>query len=281
MNDERGSRLKDKVAIVTGVGGQDQWHGTGKAAAILFARQGAKLVLADIDPDALVDTARVIGEEGGQTVSVEADVSRSDDCARIVEAAIEKFGRLDVIVNNCGVTNAESHHGRSVLDTSEESWDRAMNVNLKSVMLMGKHGIPQMEKTGGGSIINVSSIAALRGVGLSAYAASKGAILALTQDMCMQHGRAGIRVNCIMPGSLFTPMAFKLSLDPTAMRKMRIETAPLGVEGNAWDFAWAAVFLASDESRWISGVVLPLDGGLSVTSATTRFPPIASFDFEV
>jgi NAD(P)-dependent dehydrogenase (short-subunit alcohol dehydrogenase family) len=271
----RAGRLAGKVAIVTGVGGKGDWYGTGRATAVLFAREGAKVVVVDIDDATLAAAAQIIGDEGGDVTAVRADVSRSADCARAVHAAIDRWGRLDIVVNNCGVTHAEAEHGRSVLDANEASWDRLMEVNLKSVMLMGKHAIPQMADSGGGSIINTSSVAAVRSVGLSAYAASKGAVVALTQDMCLQHGRAGIRVNCIMPGSLYTPMAFDTIPDPTPLRKQRIETAPLGTEGTAWDYAWAALFLASDESRWISGVTLPIDGGYIRTTLGTRFAPTA------
>jgi NAD(P)-dependent dehydrogenase (short-subunit alcohol dehydrogenase family) len=274
----RGPRLQDKVAIVTGCGAQGRWPGTGRATAVLFAREGARVVLVDLDASALADTTRIIEGEGGQVLSVQADATRSADCQRAVGSALERFGRLDVLVNNLGITSAPPGLGRSVVDIAEEAWDRVLEVNLKSAMLMSRHAIPALLGSGGGSIIHVSSVAALSGVGLPAYAASKGALVSLTRDMAVWHGRQGIRVNCIVPGSLYTPMATAAQADRAAFRRMRVETAPLGTEGTAWDFAWAALFLASDESRWISGVLLPIDGGLLCTTATTQLAPLERWE---
>lgn len=273
----RPGRLDGKVAIVTGCGGKPGWPGTGRATAILFAREGANVVLVDLDPAALADASAEIEKEGGQALAVEADLTRSADGRRAVESALARHGRLDVLVNNLGITPRRGE-GSSAVDVDEESWDRILAVNLKSALLTSKHAVPAMIASGGGSIVNVSSVAAWIGGGHVAYSASKGGILSLTRDLAVMHGREGIRANCIVPGSLYTPMAMAPATNPKAHRRMRVETAPLGIEGSAWDVAYAALFLASDEARWISGAELPVDGGLRCTSAQTRLAPLAQWD---
>ena len=185
---------------MTGCGSLGRWPGTGKAASILFAREGARVVLVDRDPAAAADAARIIEREGGQAEAMIADVTRSEDCQRAVARALEQFGKLDVLVNNVAIVRAPPSFGRHVVDVAEESSDRILEVNLKSAMLMSKYAIPAMEAIGGGSIIHVSSVAALRGVGHVAYSAAKGGLVSLTIDMAVWHGRQGIRVNCIAPG---------------------------------------------------------------------------------
>ena len=257
-----GGRLAGKVAVVTGAGSSGAGVGTGKATSILFAREGAKVVLVDKNPKAAEETLAEIRAEEGQGFVVEADVTRSEACRQASEAAIDEFAGLDILVNNVGIAGAAS-----VVDVTEEQWDRVLDVNLKSMMLMCKHAIPHMTSGGGGSIINISSIAALRasgGRGSVAYSASKGGVVALTTDMAVAHGRENVRVNCIAPGQLYTPMV--AGLLPEELRKLRVQSAPLGTEGTAWDVAWAAVFLASEESRWITGVVLPVDAGVIATT---------------
>jgi len=273
----RPPRLAGKVAIVTGCGGKPGWPGIGRATAILFAREGANVVLADRDPAALDQTRTEIEKEGGQVLAVQADLTRSADCARAVAEASDRYNRLDVLVNNLGVVPRPGT-GCSVADADEAEWDRILEVNLKSAMLMSQHALAAMIRAGGGSIVSISSVAAWIGGGHAAYAASKAGILSLTQDMAVMHGREGIRANCIVPGSLYTPMAMAQAENPAAHRRMRVETAPLGVEGSAWDVAFTALFLASDESRWISGAALPVDGGLSCTSAQTRLEPLRDWD---
>ena len=265
---ERRPRLEDKVAIVTGAGSSGPGIGTGKAASVLFAREGAKVLLVDQVAQNAEQTLATIAEEGGEASVFEADVTSSEDCKAMVEAAVVRYGKLDVLLNNVGIL------GRgTVVEVKEEDWDRVMDVNLKSMMLTCKHALPVMIQGGGGSIINISSIAGTRsgtsGPGMS-YAASKGGIIALTSNMAVYHGKDNIRVNCIAPGSIYTPMvAGSMSEE---MRDLRRRSSPLGTEGTAWDIAWAAVFLASDESRWVTGIALPVDAGLGVAT------PLAMLD---
>ena len=260
-----GTRLEGKVAIVTGAGSRaGHADGTGRATAILFARQGAKVLLVDTDVDNAERTlAAIEGGNGEASVSI-ADVTQSKNCQAMVEAAVERFGALHVLFNNVGISGIGNPG--TVLDVEEDGWDRMMEVNLKSMMLTSKHAIPRMIEAGGGSIINISSIAALRSPNIEpevAYAASKGGVISLSRNMAVHHGRDGIRVNCIVPGYLYASMVAKVTEE---YRDLRRRTVPMGTEGTAWDVAWAAVFLASDESRWISGVELPVDAGLLATT---------------
>lgn len=251
-------RLTDKVAIVTGAGTRPgDGIGVGRATATLFAKEGARVLVVDLDEDNAQTTHKALAAAGHATAVCIADVSKPDDCERLVDDAIDQFGRLDILANCVGI----SVFGK-VTEISEEEWDRCLDVDLKSMAFTSKFAIPKMAATGGGSIIHISSID-----GISAgstpnipYAAAKGGTLALTRNMAVHHGREGIRVNCIAPGYLYTPMVSENLSDET--RELRRKAGPLGTEGTAWDIAWASVFLASDESRWISGVVLPVDAGL-------------------
>lgn len=262
------SRLHNKVAIVTGAGSSGPGVGTGKAIAILFARAGAKLLLVDRVVQNAQETCDEILAEGGEAAIFAGDVTRAADCQAMIETAVTRYGALHILVNNVGITA-----GGTVVDISEEAWDRVFDVNLKSMMLTSKYAIPQMMAAGGGSIINMGSVEGLRSGAfspLAAYAASKGGVAALTTAMAVQHGRQGIRVNCIAPGFIYTPLvAPHVNEEGRALRR---EAAPLGSEGTAWDVAWAALFLASDEARWITGVVLPVDGGLMTTTPLSTFP---------
>jgi NAD(P)-dependent dehydrogenase (short-subunit alcohol dehydrogenase family) len=180
----------------------------------------------------------------------------------MVEAAIKRYGRLDILDNNVGISR-----GETVVEVSEEQWDQIMTVNVKSVMLTSKYAIPAMVKSGGGSIINISSVAGYTALSRTPYSASKGAVIALTKSMAADHGKDKIRVNAIAPGLIYTPMvAPRMTKD---VREERRLAAPLQVEGDAWDVAWAAVYLASDEARWVTGIVLPIDAGLTVTTPGT------------
>ncbi len=250
-------RLENKVAIVTGAGSSGPGMGTGKAAAILFAREGAKVLLVDRDGRRAEETQAAIREEGGEAAVFEGNVTRERDCKALADAAVERYGPISILFNNVGIL------GRgSVVEVTEEAWDQVMAVNLKSMMLTSKFVVPIMAQGGGGSIINVSSIAGLRagsGGPSMSYSASKGGVIALTASMAVHHGRDNVRVNCIAPGHIYTPMVSAMSEES---RDLRRRAGPLGTEGTAWDIAWAAVFLASDEARWISGVVLPVDAGL-------------------
>ena len=259
---ERTPRLAGKVAIITGAGSSGPGVGNGKAAAILFAREGAQVLLVDIAPERAEETLSIIQSEGGDAAVFAADVTCAEDCRRMVEAAMDRYGRLDVLDNNVGI----SRRG-SVLEIREEDWDYVMAVNVKSIVLASKYAIPQMRESGGGSIINISSIAGLRAHSSTPYTTSKAAVQGLTISMAADHGPEGIRVNCIAPGLVYSPMvAPRMDAD---LREIRKNAAPLRTEGDSWDIGYAALFLASDESRWINGVILPVDAGLTAVTPVT------------
>ena len=260
---ERSPRMEGKVAIVTGAGSSGPGVGNGKAAAVLFAREGAKVLLVDAVRERAEETLAMIKGEGGEASVMEANVINAEDCRQMAEAAMDLYGRLDVLDNNVGI----SRRG-TVLDVSEEDWDFVMGVNVKSIMLCSKYAIPKMIQSGnGGSIINISSIAGLRAHSSTPYSTSKAAVQGLTMTMAADHGPDGIRVNCIAPGLIYSPMV--ASRMDTDLREIRKTAAPLRTEGDSWDIGYAALFLACDESRWISGITLPVDAGLtSVTPVT-------------
>lgn len=269
-NQQKQPRLAGKVAVVTGAGSSGLGFGTGKATAILFAREGAKVVLVDRDVSRAEETLAIIRSEGGEASVHVADIARAADCEGIVEIAKARYGGLHILVNNV----AAGSRG-TVVDVSEDDWDRVIEVNLKGTMLTSKYAIPAMIASGGGSIINISSIDAMRaGSGtiapIASYSASKGAINALTTSMAVHHGRDNIRVNAIAPGFIHTPIASVGMKDE--MRELRRTAGPLGTEGTAWDVAWAAVFLASEEARWITGIILPVDAGLLATTSLCMVP---------
>ena len=269
---ERRPRLEGKVAIVTGAGSSGPGIGNGKATSVLFAREGAKVVLVDAIVERAEETLGMIKEEGGEASVFQANVINADHCRGMVEAAIERYGRLDILDNNVGI----SQRG-TVLEVSEEDWDYVMAVNVKSMVLTSRYAIPPMIETGGGSIINISSIAGIRAHSTTPYTTSKAAIIGLTMSMAADHGRDNIRVNCIAPGLLYTPLTAGRMVDN--MRHKRKDASPLGTEGTAWDVASAAVYLASDEARWVTGVVLPVDAGLiNVTPATYTSLPQQQYD---
>ena len=259
MNEQK-PRLEGKVAIVTGAGASGEVMGNGKATAILFAREGAKVLLVDNQKDRAAQTLDTITSEGGEASVFTADVSRADDCEAMVQATVQQYGRLDILHNNVGIGGSGT-----VLEVTEEDWDRVMTVNVKSMMLTSKFAIPQMVSSGGGgSIVNISSISAVRPRGLTAYSVSKGGVIALTQAMAIDHAPDGVRVNCIMPGPVYTSMVARNMTEER--RETRREASPLGVEGSGWDIGYAGLFLASDEARWITGVILPVDGGVTIAS---------------
>lgn len=253
-------RLEGKVAIVTGAGSSGEGIGNGRAAAIVFAREGARVLLVDRNRAAAEETAAMIGKEGGTCAIFEADVTRSDDCKAMVAEAVQRWQKLDILQNNVGIGSAGT-----VVDIEEAAWERVMRVNVTGMMLAAKHAIPAMAAGGGGAIVNISSIAAWRPFRLTPYAASKGAVEALTRGLAADHARDGIRVNCIEPGPVYTPMVAAAGMSDD-LRERRRRASPLGIEGTAWDIANASLFLVSDEARYITGVVLPVDGGVLLTA---------------
>jgi NAD(P)-dependent dehydrogenase (short-subunit alcohol dehydrogenase family) len=254
-------RLAGKVCIVTGAGAPGEEIGNGRAAAILYAREGGTVVVNDLDADAAERTRAMIEREGGSASVFVGDLSDAATAQALIGHAVSAYGRLDVLHNNIGIS------GRgNVVEATEELWDRVMRVNVKTIVLTGKYAVPVMGSCGGGSIVTISSLAAIRPSGRAPYSTSKGAVIALTQSMALDHAAQGIRVNCILPGPLFTPHAGALEMSDE-LREKRRRSSPLGREGTAWDVANAAVFLASDESRYVTGVVIPLDGGVSLTTA--------------
>jgi NAD(P)-dependent dehydrogenase (short-subunit alcohol dehydrogenase family) len=258
-------RVTGKVAIVTGAGSTPgPGVGTGKAAAVVLAREGARVLCVDLLAERAEQTRAMIDAEGGQAVVFAGDCTRSADCEAMVAAAVESFGTVDILVNNIGRAALGT-----VVDTTEEAWDQAFAINLRTAFLASKHAVPVMAAQGAGAIVNISSISALRGDGTVAYSAAKGALIAMTVDMAYSHGRQGIRVNAIAPGHITTPMVHSVSAPgPRAafMDTMRAQSGLLGTPGDGWDVGWAAAFLAGDEARWITGAVLPVDSGvLSVT----------------
>ena len=264
---QSGKRLAGKVAIVTGAGTRGEVAGTGQAISTLFAREGARVLLVDMNLDNAQKTGVAIQAEAGEASAFQADVSRQADCEAMVEAAVSRYGALHILVNNVGIHGA----GRAT-DVSEEVWDQVMAVNLKSMMLASKYAIPQMAQAGGGAIINIASVDGIRaGVWHNLpYSVSKGGVITLTTHMAVHHGQEGIRVNCIAPGMIYSAMVSD-RVGPD-LRRRRREAATLGTEGTAWDIAWAALFLASDEARWITGVTLPVDGGLMAAAPTSMLP---------
>jgi NAD(P)-dependent dehydrogenase (short-subunit alcohol dehydrogenase family) len=251
-------RLAGKVAIVTGAGSRGPGVGNGKAAAILFAREGARVLCVDQEADRAEETARQIRSEGGEAAVCAADVTRAEDCRRMVSRALERYGGLHVLHNNVGIESR-----KDLLDTTEEEWDRVMAVDLKSMLLATQAAVVPMIEGGRGSVVCVSSIAGLRGYGRTAYAAAKAGVIGLARTLAVQLGPRGVRVNAIAPGPVWTPMVESLGPE---MRERRRRSVPLGIEGTAWDVGWAAVYLASDEARWVTGHTLVVDGGLTIST---------------
>jgi NAD(P)-dependent dehydrogenase (short-subunit alcohol dehydrogenase family) len=261
-----GERLKDKVAIVTGAGSIGPGWGNGKATAVLFAREGAKVFAVDINLAAAEETKGIIQQEGGDCLVHKADVSKRDEVKAMVDRCIDAYKRIDILHNNVGIAVVGG-----VVETSEETWDSVNAVNLKSIFLTCKYILPHMEKQGEGSIINISSIGAIRysGFPYAAYSATKSGILGLTKDIALQYAEKNIRANAILPGLMNTPLviaSFKGAYgdaDVEELIEIRNKQCPMKKMGDAWDVAYAALFLASDEARYITGTQLIVDGGLT------------------
>ena len=256
-NEEWG--LIGKVAIVTGGGAQGDGVGNGRAAAILLARAGAKVLVVDRDLALAERTVAMIASEGGTAAAGSYDVTHSAQCAAMVQDAVSRWGRLDCLDNNVGMGSRGT-----VVDETEENWRRVMQVNVDTMFLACKHAIPAMIRTaGGGSIVNISSISALRPRGLTAYSVAKGAVMALTQAVAVDHGEQGIRVNCVVPGPVYTPLIYVRGITEEA-RDARRQASVLKREGTGWDIGNAVRFLLSDQARYITGHVLVVDGGASL-----------------
>ena len=252
--------LTGKVAIVTGGGAAGDGIGNGRAAAILLARAGTRVIVVDRDVALAKRTVEMIEAGGGHGLAFQADMTRASDCAAVVEASMDRYGRLDYLDNNVGIGSRGT-----VVDETEESWRRLMTVNVDTMFLAAKHAIPAMRRTGGGAIVNVSSISALRPRGLTAYSVSKGAVIALTRAMAVDHGPEGIRVNCVAPGPVYTPMVYSRGMS-AASRDRRRTASALKVEGTGWDIGHAVRFLLSDFARYITGHTLVVDGGTTLSA---------------
>ncbi len=264
-------RLRGKTAVVVGAGSIGPGWGNGKATAVTFAREGAQVFCVDRNPAAAAETMKIITGEGGKATAFTADVSRAGEVEAMVKACLGTYGRIDVLHNNVGIAEMGS-----VVEVSEADWDRVFAVNLKSAFLAMKHVIPIMVAQGGGSIINISSIASIRHLGISyvSYGTSKAAMNQMTRTTAVEFARQHVRVNAILPGLMKTPMvehsaglaASYSAGDVEAMWRARDAQVPMGHMGDAWDVANAALFLASDESRYITGIELVVDGGITVKS---------------
>jgi NAD(P)-dependent dehydrogenase (short-subunit alcohol dehydrogenase family) len=255
------SRLAGKVALITGAG-----SGIGRESALLFAREGAAVLVVDVTDDAGEETVELVRRDGGKALYVHADVSKDADCAAMVGAAEAGFGRLDVLFNNAGIM-----HGKDddAVATDEEVWDLTMAINAKSVFLGCKHGVPALRRAGGGSIVNTASFVAVLGAATPqvAYTASKGAVLAMTRELAVVHARENIRVNALCPGPLQTKLLMDF-LDTEEKKQRRLVHVPMGRFGLAAEMAKAALFLASDESSFMTGATFLVDGGITAAYVT-------------
>ena len=259
-------RLEDKVAIVVGAGQTPgDTIGNGRATSILFAREGARVLLVDRDVASAEETRERIEKEGGTASTFEADVTDEDACRAMAVSCVERYGRIDILHNNVGIGGGDAGPTR----LRAEDWDRIFDVNLKSMFLTCKHVLPVMREQGSGSIVNISSAAAVCSVGLVAYKTSKAGVNAFTHALAIGNAKYKIRANVIMPGLMNTPMAIEgiseaRGIDREELIRVRDAAVPLGQKmGTAWDVAYAALYLASDEAKFVTGVVLPVDGGQS------------------
>jgi NAD(P)-dependent dehydrogenase (short-subunit alcohol dehydrogenase family) len=254
-------RLQDKVALITGAA-----SGIGRSASLLFAREGAKVAVVDLSEAKGQEVVDAVKAEGGEAIFVRADVSKAADCQAMVAKTEAAFGHLDILFNNAGVFEADDG---SILDTSEEVWDRVIDINLKGVFLGCKYGIPALLRAGGGVIINTASFVALLGAAVPqiAYTASKGGVLSMTREIAVEFARRNIRANALCPGPVETPLLAELLADP-ARRQRRLVHIPMGRFAQADDIAAAALFLASDDSRYMTGMAFTVDGGITAAYIT-------------
>jgi NAD(P)-dependent dehydrogenase (short-subunit alcohol dehydrogenase family) len=248
-------RLKGKVAFITGAG-----MGQGREGALLFAKEGARVVVADVNGRAAADTAKTIARRGGQALAVEGDVGVEADVERMIAAGVKRFRALHVLYNNAGVLWKD--RDKSVLETKEADWDRVQAINLKGPFFVAKHGIPHLVRAGGGSVINVGSVSALAGFTLAqdSYTSAKGALISLTRSLAIQFARKNVRCNIIHPGIIATPMQAPYIKDPAKRRSFE-EAIPLGRIAHPREIASVALFLASDDSSYVTGAEIVADGG--------------------
>jgi NAD(P)-dependent dehydrogenase (short-subunit alcohol dehydrogenase family) len=257
-----GQRVKDKVALVFGAGSSGPGWGNGKAAAALYAREGARVYAVDLRAEAAEETRRVIEAEGGQCTALVADVTQSAQIQAVVARVLDEAGRIDILHNNVGITEMGGP-----IEASEESWHRVLDTNLTGVFLTCKHVLPAMLAQGGGRIINISSLASIQvnTYPYTSYYAAKAGLNHLTRSLAVRYAPDNIRVNAVLPGVIDTPLIYQQIAgqfqDVEAMRQRRNAASPMGRMGDAWDVAHAALFLASDEAKYITGVCLPVDGG--------------------
>lgn len=253
-------RLAGKVALVTGAGSQGEGIGTGKAISVVFAREGARVCLVDREPARAAATARMIQDAGGESIIVSADVTDEASCATAVHATLSRWGQLDVLVNNLGVGGG----GGPLSQLGPAEFDRLLNLNFRSAYLMTRAALsPLLARRG--NVVNIISTAGLRAHGAGIYGPSKAALLQFTHELVVMHGRDGLRANAVAPGHIFTPLVAEF-ID-AAGRDRRRRIAPLNIEGDAWDVAFATLFLASDEARFVSGACIPVDGGVTQVAA--------------
>ena len=261
-----GERLKDRVALITGAGSIGPGWGNGKATAVLFAREGAKVFGVDLDLAAAAETKAIIEQEGGVCATHAADVAKAASVTAMVAACLAAFGRIDVLVNNVGIARPGG-----IVDTTEEDWDQVSEVNLKSIYLVCRAVVPHMTRQGKGAIVNIASIAAHRwtGINYASYYATKGGVVALTRAIALEFAKQGIRCNSVSPGLMNTPMvhhgltgAYGREGDVENLVKVRDAQCPMGHMGTGWDTAYACLFLASDEAGYITAHDLVVDGGL-------------------
>ena len=251
-------RLADKVCVITGAG-----SGMGRVAAGLFAAEGARVVVADYNEPAALETVAAVTAAGGQATAIRADVSKEADAKAMIDHALTTWGRVDVLYNNAGIMPEADH---SVIDTDVDTWDQVMAINVRGVFLGCKYAVPRMVAQGSGSVINIASFVALLGCSVpqDAYTASKGALLSLTRSMAVQFGPAGVRTNAICPGPVETPLLMDWLLKDEAAKQLRLARNPSGRFGKPEEIVNMAIYLASDESRWTNGASLVVDGGISV-----------------
>lgn len=253
------AELTGRVAIVTGAGAKGDGIGNGRAAALLLAQAGASVLAVDRELDRAERTAEMIRDEGGSALAQYADVTQTDDCASMVATCLSEWGRLDILINNVGIGSRGS-----VVTQELDEWQHVMNVNLMSMVVASRHAIPAMiETSDAAAIVNISSISTMLPRGLTAYSTSKGAVIALTQAMAVDHGREGIRVNCVAPGPVRTPMVGGDDM-PDHVAENRRRASLLGIEGTGWDVGAAVKFLVSDEARYVTGQTLQVDGGTTL-----------------